>query len=212
MLVFGGNHISVLLLHLVQVSVNLNTVVANILICLYFYLIFNDRNDHLLVHKRTVHPDQYTDDYLLKKQGRPAGLIARDVPSKVLTVESPSIDVGAALQQSPQAVQQPLDIPSLSSPSLSPPLMPKNLSTNNRYESTPEEDLHNEVAYLHRQPYQSQLHQPQFPYPQMISAQAFLQGAMSHLAQQQQHQSQMWAHHPQYSNSDRHPKSNQYVP
>ena len=151
---------------------------------------------------------------MLKKQGRPQGVIATDLSNKTLTMENPVMEAGPPVQQSPQAIQQPLAVPSMTSPSLSPPLMPKNLSINNRFEGDQEEDVHNDATYLHRQPFQPQLHQPQFPYPQMISAQAFLQGAM-HLAQQQQqqHQSQMTSHlHPQYSNSDRHTKSNQYVP
>ena len=162
---------------------------------------FVNRNDHLLVHKRTVHPDQYSDDYMLtKKPDRPEGVTAEDLSS------GPPMQ-----QQQGSAVPPPVHVPNISPPSMSPPLLPKNLSTTNRYEVAQGDEMHNNT-FIHRQSYQPQLHQPQFPYPKMISAQAFLQGAMSHLAQQQQqHQTHMSSQHSELSNNDRHTKSNQYI-
>ena len=148
---------------------------------------------------------------LTKKPGRTEGVAAEDLSSRTLAMESAGIEPGPQVQQQPSAVPPPVHVPNISPPSMSPPLLPKNLSTSNRYEVAQGDDLHNNTL-IHRQSYQPQLHQPQFPYPQMISAQAFLQGAMSHLAQQQQqHQTQMSSDHPQFSNNDRHTKSNQYI-
>ena len=176
---------------------------------------FSFRNDHLLVHKRSQHPDQYVDNFTVsKKPHQTATVPAKDLSSSVTVAsESSGVESGSSMQQLTTVQQSlPAAVPSISPPSISPPLLPKNLSTNNRYEVIPEEELQN-ASVLYRQSYQPQLHQPQFPYPQMISAQAFLQGAMSHLAQQQQqHQSHMSSQHPQFSSNDRHTKTNQYIP